>query len=335
VGTVTAQLLYEIQAPDYLTPDATARFDTIRLTDEGADRVRVSGVQGAPPPATTKVCLNNLFGHRNSMTLILTGLDIAAKARILEETIVEALGGREQYAVFDSQLVRSDQTDPASNDEAFAFLRLGVMDPDPAKVARFSAAVVELALASIPGFTATAPPTKGTPAIQHWPAVVSNRHVRPQVVIGGERITVEPLAGTDPSPARTTQGGGEDAPPTWKDTVRLPLGRLFGTRSGDKGGNANLGVWARSERAYAFLREFLTIKRLQSLLPDTAPHPIERYELPNLQALNFYIKGFLGEGVAASLKSDPQAKTLGEYLRGKSIDVPAHLQAEAASGPSA
>ena len=329
VGTVTAQLLYEIRSPDYLTPDVTARFDTIRLNDAGEDRVRVSGVQGAPPPPTTKVCLNNLFGHRNSMTLILTGLDIETKALILEETVVAALGGREQYAVFEARLVRSDQADPVVNEEAFAYLHLGVMDPDPAKVARFSAAVVELALASIPGFTATAPPTKGTPAIQHWPAVIANRHVRPRVVIGEESITVEPLAGAEITAARATGTAGEDRPPSVQDTVALPCGRLFGTRSGDKGGNANLGVWARSDAAYAFLRRTFTTARLNSLLPDTAPYTIERYELPNLKALNFYIKGILGEGVAASLKSDPQAKTLGEYLRAKTIVVPAELQKEA------
>ncbi len=330
VGTVTAQLLYEIRSPDYLTPDVTARFDTIRLNDAGEDRVRVSGVQGAPPPPTTKVCLNNLFGHRNSMTLILTGLDIELKALILEETIVAALGGREQYAVFEARLVRSDQANPAVNEEAFAYLHLGVMDPDPSKVARFSAAVVELALASIPGFTATAPPTKGTPAIQHWPTVVANRHVRPRVVIGEESVTVEPLAGAEITAARAAGTAGEDSPPSVQDTVALPFGRLFGTRSGDKGGNANLGIWARSDTAYAFLCRTLTTEQLKSLLPDTGPYTIERYALPNLRALNFYIKGILGEGVAASLKSDPQAKTLGEYLRVKAITIPAELQNEAA-----
>ena len=334
VGTVTAQLLYEIRSPDYLTPDVTARFDTIQLSAAGEDRVRVSGVQGAPPPPTTKVCLNNLFGHRNSMTLILTGLDIEAKACILEETIVASLGGRDQYAVFEARLVRADQADPAVNEEAFAYLHLGVMDPDPAKVARFSATVVELALASVPGFTATAPPTKGTPAIQHWPTVVANRHIRPRVVLGEEITTINPLAGVETAHAPATETDwGEDTRPIPDDRVTLPFGRLFGTRSGDKGGNANLGVWARSDAAYAFLRHALTTDRLKSLLPDTAPYAIERYEFPNLKALNFYIKGILGEGVAASLKSDPQAKTLGEYLRVKAITVPAELRDEASPGP--
>jgi len=328
-GTVTAQLLYEIQSPHYLTPDVTARFDTIHLTQEGPDRVKVGGVKGAPPPTTTKVCLNNLWGYRNAMTLILTGLDIEQKARILEETVVESLGGRDQYAVFDVQLVRSDQAEPSTNDEAFAYLRFGVIDPDPKKVARFSSAIVELALVSIPGFTATAPPAKGMPAIQHWPTLVANQHVRPQVVVEEERITVEPQPGADMTPCpsvpsaddRTTALGTGRT----EDMVPLPFGRLFGTRSGDKGGNANLGVWARSSKAYDFLRRFLSVEKLTALLPDLAPFDIERYELPHLRALNFYIRGILGEGVAASLRSDPQAKTLGEYLRVKTIEVPVGL----------
>ena len=324
IGTVTAQLLYEIQSPDYLTPDVTARFDTLQLVQEGSDRVRVSGARGTPPPATTKVCLNNFWGYRNAMTLVLTGLDIERKARILEETVVAGLGGRDQYAVFDTQLVRSDQIDPAVNDESFAYLRLGVMDPDPAKVARFSSAIVELALVSIPGFTATAPPAKGTPAIQHWPTLVANQHVQPQVVIGGQTITIAPPTGVDSPPAQPTLTAAKQIP-IGRTFVSLPFGRLFGTRSGDKGGNANLGAWARSAAAYDFLREYLSSDQLKILLPDLASYAVERYELPNLRALNFYIRGILGEGVAASLKSDPQAKTLGEYLRVKTIDEPQEL----------
>ena len=325
-GTVTAQLLYEIQSPHYLTPDVTARFDTIHLAQEGPDRVKVSGVKGAPPPTTTKVCLNNLWGYRNAMTLILTGLDIEQKARILEETVVESLGGRDQYAVFDVQLVRSDQAEPSTNDESFAYLRFGVIDPDPKKVARFSSAIVELALVSIPGFTATAPPAKGTPAIQNWPTLVANPHVRPQVVVGKERISIEPLPGADMAPCPSLLSADDQPPARTEDMVPLPFGRLFGTRSGDKGGNANLGVWARSSEAYDHLRKFLSVAQLTALLPDLAPFDIERYELPHLRALNFYIRGILGEGVAASLRSDPQAKTLGEYLRVKTIAVPVGLQ---------
>ena len=321
VGTVTAQLMYEIGAPRYLTPDVAVRFDTLKLTQEGPDRVRATGVRGEPAPDTTKVCINTLGGYKNSMTVILTGLDIEKKARIVEETLFDSLGGRDQFQVADVQLICSGKTDPPSNDEAFAFLRITVMDPDAKKVGGFSARLVEMALASIPGFTATAPPTKGSPAIVHWPALISVDHIQQKLTMDGEEIVIPATASSNETVTiDVPQPNFPPMPPG--PTVRAPLGRAFATRAGDKGGNANLGVWAKTPEAYGFLHGFLTTDKLKELLPDCAPFAIDRYELPNLLAVNFYVHGLLGEGVAASLRSDPQAKTLGEYLRAKIIDMP-------------
>ncbi len=321
VGTVTAQLLYEVREPRYLTPDVAARFDTIDIFQEDVHRVRIQGVKGEPPTSTTKVCINNLGGYRNSMTIILTGLDIEKKAQIVTEALFDSLGGEKLFSVVDVQLVRSEKKNPPTNEEAFAHLRLSVMDPDPKKVALFSSKLVELALASIPGFTATAPPTKGVPAIMHWPALVSNNHIQQHVFVGDQEIVVKALAQVEALHATPPQARPLPSVPQG-EIVSVPFGELFATRSGDKGGNANLGVWAKTPEAFAFLRDYLSVKRLKILLEDLADFEIERYELPNLLALNFYIKGLLGDGVAASLRSDPQAKTLGEYLRARIVEVP-------------
>src|SRR5262245_24420515 len=148
VGTVTAQLLYEIQGTRYLNPDATARFDSIRLEQAGPDRVRVSGVVGEPPPSTTKVCINYLGGHKNTMTFVLAGLDIEEKARLAEETLWALCGGRARFAETHVRLVRSDRHDPHANDDAFAYLQVTVKDPDASKVGRaFSNKAVRMALA--------------------------------------------------------------------------------------------------------------------------------------------------------------------------------------------
>jgi len=325
VGTVTAQLLYEIAAPTYLTPDVAVRFDTLLLEEEGPDRVRGTGTCGEPPTDTTKVCINTLGGHKNSMTVILTGLDIEKKAAIVSETLFESLGGRDQFQTVNVQLVRSDKTDPPDNDEAFAFLRITVMDPDARKAGKFfSSRVVEMALASIPGFTLTAPPGNGSPAVVHWPALVSTGRIRPELHMDDNHTDIPCSAGpydTVPvTPPETTVPPVPDGP-----TVQAPLGRTFATRAGDKGGNANLGIWAQTPEAFAFLDQFLTTAKLKELLPDCAPYDIDRYRLPNLLAINFYIRGLLGEGVAASVRSDPQAKTLGEYLRAKIIEMPASI----------
>ena len=106
----------------------------------------------------------------------------------------------------------------------------------------------------------------------------------------------------------------------------MPLGTVCGARSGDKGGNANVGLWTWSDDTYRWLAEYLTVARFRELVPETASLAVERYELPNLRALNFVVKGLLGEGVASSVRYDPQAKGLGEYVRSRVVDLPIGLE---------
>ncbi|MCP3954611.1 MAG: exopolyphosphatase, partial [Desulfobacterales bacterium] len=222
--------------------------------------------------------------------------------------LFESLGGRDQFQTVNVQLVRSDKTDPPDNDEAFAFLRITVMDPDAKKAGKFfSSRVVEIALASIPGFTLTAPPGNGSPAVIHWPALVSTRQIYQKLHIGDRTTEVPPVPGPhDPVKVAPLEAGIPAVP--YGPTVQVPLGRAFATRAGDKGGNANLGIWAQTPEAFAFLDHFMTTDKLKELLPDCAPYNIDRFRLPNLLAVNFYIRGVLGDGVAASVRSDPQAK---------------------------
>jgi len=328
VGTVTAQLMYEIREPGYKTPDVTAHFDSLKLEQEAKDRVRVTGTRGTPPTDTTKVCINTFWGQKNTMTVVLTGLDIEKKAAIVDDLLFDLLGGKDQFAETEVQLIRSDKQNPDHNDLATAHLRITVLDPDAKKAGKlFSAKVVELALSSIPGFTLTSPPGPGSPAIRHWPTLVGADKISQVVTMAGKAIEV-PQA-VENAVLASEAKKADDSPETGlfgdEETKTIPLGRLFATRSGDKGGNANLGVWARDDSAHAFLVQYLTSERLAELLPDLAPYEIERHDLPNLRAVNFYIKGILGHGVAASMRSDPQAKTLGEYLRAKMIDVPVSI----------
>jgi Acyclic terpene utilisation family protein AtuA len=326
VGTITAQLLYEIGGPRYLNPDVTARFDSIRLAQDGPDRVRVSGVKGEPPPPDTKLCLNYFGGYKNTMTFVLTGLDIAEKAKLIEDTFWGMVGGRERFAEVAVSLRRSDQEDPESNESAQALLKITVKDPDGAKVGRaWSNRAIEMALAHYPGFHMTSPPTEEMAYAVYWPALVPSGMIEQVVHVGGREIPIPPTMseGPDTAPALPQP---EAIPPTpGGKTVRAPLGRVAGARSGDKGGNANVGVWARTPEAYAWLRRFLTAERLSQLLPEARGLEVERYLLPNLHAVNFVIQRLLGEGVSASTRSDPQAKSLGEYLRAKVVDVPEAL----------
>jgi hypothetical protein len=325
IGTVTAQLLYEIGTPRYENPDVAARFDTIELAQAGPDRVRVFGTRGEPPTDSLKVALNFDAGYRNAMTLVLTGLDVEAKARHVTTLLQGLVGGADQFATFDAQLSRTDRLDAATNAEATALLRITVMDPDRDKVGRrFSGAVVELALASYAGFYATAPPGDASAYGVYWPLLIPRDLVAHTVVLpDGERreirdVTVEPREVVVPA-VKITHAGGP--------VTRRPLGSVCGARSGDKGGNANVGVWALSDAGYAWLAQTLTVERFKQLVGEAEPLEVRRYELANLRALNFVVVGLLGDGVASSTRDDPQAKGLGEYLRSRFLEVPDALVA--------
>jgi hypothetical protein len=336
VGTVTSQLLYEIGSERYLNPDVVARFDTISLSDDGADRVRIGVVRGEPAPPTLKVGINYVGGYRNTFTVALTGLDIEAKAALLEHQVWDAIpGGRDAFAFARAQLLRTDHEDPATNEAATALLRLTVKDPDERRVGRaFSGVAIELALASIPGFYGLGGPAAASPYGVFWPTTVP-AELCPQTVRVGDHVTVVDATIAD-GPAPTITPLAVHVPPVPSGpTVATPLGRVVGARSGDKGGTANLGVFARSADAYGWLAGFLTVERLRALMPaETEGLDVRRYELPNLWALNFLVVGLLEEGVAGSSRMDGQAKSLGEYLRAKVVEVPEVLLAPATSGPS-
>jgi hypothetical protein len=326
VGTVTAQLLYELAEPAYANPDVIAHFDTAVLTPDGKDRVRISGTRGSPPPSTAKVAMNLLGGYRNTMTLVLTGLDIEEKARWARQELFEVLGGEEQFEETDVRLLRFDKPDAPTNPEATAHLRITVKDADPRKVGRrFANATMELALGGYAGFHTTTPPTSETAFGVYWPALVPADVVEHAVVLPDGTTEVIPPAPAEHA-ASETRPAGRPQPAADADlagpTSRVPLGLVCGARSGDKGGNANVGFWTRDPSAFPWLRAYLTVDRLRELLPEAAELEIRRFELPNLSALNFVIVGLLGAGVAASTRPDPQAKGLGEYLRSRLVDVP-------------
>ncbi|WP_407664623.1 acyclic terpene utilization AtuA family protein [Mycolicibacterium anyangense] len=323
IGTVTAQLLYEISGARYANPDTTARFDTIGLSEDGPDRVRISGVRGEPPPPAVKVSLNSIGGFRNAVTFILTGLDIEQKATLVRSQLESALTATPAEIVW--TLARTDRPDADTEQTASALLTCVVRDPDPNTVGRrFSSAAVELALASYPGFTSTAPPGEaqvyGVFTAGYVPAdEIEHLAVHPD----GSRTRIE-------APARTLELGEVVAPELPEPlapgpTRRLPLGAVAGARSGDKGGAANIGVWVRTDEQWRWLAHTLTTDLLRELLPETQGLPITRHLLPGLRAVNFDIDGILGKGVAYNARFDPQAKGLGEWLRSRHVDIPEEI----------
>ena len=326
VGTVTAQLLYEIGSPAYLNPDVISHFDTLEITQESQDRVLVKNNRGSSPTKTHKVCINLVGGYRNGIELLLTGLDIEEKSKLIVDQIFKSLGGREQFDKVDIQLHRTDKENPTSNEEAQAFLRIDVMSSNPDLVGRlFNAKIIELALANFPGWTGRSGVVPSGAYIEYWPALVNSKYIKEHIHIDGKVIDVTPTSQMDLEEKYYQKVPYENNKLDVNNFKEEYFGKIFGTRSGDKGGCANLGVWAKSQDAYSFLFEFLTVKKLKELMPDLDEFQIDRYELPNILSLNFYVHGILQDGVSSSTRMDGQAKSLGEYLRAKKINFPEQL----------
>jgi hypothetical protein len=333
VDTVTAQLVYEIQSPLYLGPDVSTRLDGLTLSQVGPDRVAVTGATGEPPPETAKVCLNAFGGFRNTVEFLLTGLDVPQKAALIEHQMEAAFAAGTRPETVEWHLDRTDAADPETQARATSLLRLHVKSDRPEPVARaFSDAAIQLALASYPGFSVSRPPTAGTPYGVYRAAYVPQAEV-PHVVVhpDGRRENIPPPPASGAKwresgleinhPAPLAGGGG---------TTRAPLGRLVHARSGDKGGDANIGVWIPADHparddAYAWLVDLLDVATVRELLPEAAALDVEVHLLPTLRAVNVVVHGLLGEGVASSTRLDPQAKGVGEWLRARHCAIPTVL----------
>jgi hypothetical protein len=324
VGTVTAQFLYEIEGPRYPNPDVVARFDTVRLEQLGPNRVSISGARGEPAPSDLKVSINVAGGYRSSATFGLMGLDIPAKAKLAERGLWSAFkGGRDYFEAAGSSLRSVSIGDGEFDDIPSAQLTLYARDPDPGKVASFVRAVNEMSLSTYPGKFSHAVPTKPTAFAIHWPALLPAELVTPVVDFEGQEHEVPSV----PAPPQQVRLEEAPLPPPYvsKATQRVPLGTIAAARSGDKGGNASLGLWVRGDDEWAWLAHYLTVDTFLRVYPEFAGYPVERYAFPNIRGLNFVIRGLLGEGVAASTRYDPQAKGLGEVVRARLVDIPSDL----------
>ncbi|WP_017609798.1 acyclic terpene utilization AtuA family protein [Nocardiopsis xinjiangensis] len=324
-GTVTAQFVYEIVGARYPGPDVTTRLDTVELAQEGPDRVRLSGTRGEAPPPTLKVGLTGLTGFRNEYDLLITGDGAEEKAAWAQRQIRAALAHRKPS---DLRFDLRPAEDPGGHtqDRATARLRVTARDHDARAIGRnFGAAAVEIALAGYAGFHMSAPPSPARPdGIAATHELVPVQEVEHTAILpDGDRIAIahsdrfQDLAPVPEPPLPPLPPEGPRR--------RAPLGTVLGARSGDKGADANLGVWVRDDAGFAWLAHELTAERIQELLPETADLEVTRHLLPNLRAANFWIEGMLAPGTARREGQDPQAKGLGEWLRARRTDLPEAL----------
>ncbi|MGQ0465007.1 MAG: acyclic terpene utilization AtuA family protein [Sporichthyaceae bacterium] len=322
--TVKAQLLYEIQGPIYLNPDVTVDLRPVCVEAAGPDRVRVSGTKGLAPASTTKVAITAFAGYENSIEAYLCGLDIEAKAELVlaQTTLALADSGIEFHRI---DRLGTAGVDPASLEEATVTLRIVGRSADADSLAppRFFRAMASGILGSIPGFHCESHHlrfTRPSPVVEYWPGIVSIAAL-PHVAVlddGTRVVPVEPSTRAAPP----TVGADEAPPPVDAGPcLRRPLGRVAHARSGDKGGNSNVGIWVAPE-AYEWLRSELSEVRFRQLFPESEGLRVTRHEFPNLSAVHFVVHGNLGTGASSNGRLDALGKSVGEYLRARHLDVP-------------
>ncbi len=335
IGTIKSQLLYEISSPLYLNPDVIADFSTIKLSQIAKNEVRVSETRGLAPTDDLKVSLLVDGGYRNSMTAVITGLDPKKKADLLIEHLKLKLDIG-QFDSFETELTKAAKDDPPSNEEANSYLKVSVASSNEELAGRrFSNAIVELALSNYAGFHSTTPPGSASRFDRYIPALIERSSVVEMVSLIGVEDSQFTVEGTGNYSSydelalrlaaiqndRTNLGS---LPETTTVTM-APLGAIVGARSGDKGGDCNIGLFVNDSPSYEWLEEFLTEEKFKSLFPDFAKFRVLRYRFNNLLALNFIVEGLLGDGVSSSTRNDPQGKGAGEYVRSRIVPIPTNI----------
>lgn len=324
--TVKAQLFYEIQGPVYLNPDVTVRLDHVRVDEIAPDRVQVSGTVGAPPPPTTKVAIFGPVGFTVVNSVYVTSPHVAEKIALIRDQLLHDLP---DGVSIDLTQVGTPADDPESQWAATVALRIMATSVSKQALtdADMTTRIGSLYLQSIPGFFndvhagLTSTPR---PRVDYWPGLLPMTALDHRAVLDdGRSLTVD-------VPAERAMIGQPvhrepDEAPLPDRVTRAPLGAVVHARSGDKGGNSNVGIWTRDPRVWLWLRRFLTTDEIKRLVPDAKDLDVTRHEFPELQGVHFVLHGLLGTGGSSNTRIDQVGKAIGEYIRSRQVLIPDDL----------
>jgi len=329
VDTVTAQLVYEIQGPRYLNPDATVHLETVQLTQAGPDRVAIGPVAGSPPPSTAKVAVFAPIGFEISTMLFCTSPDVAEKVALLREQLGLLLDG--VVDELDVTPLGTAAPDPASQWEATVPIRVIATARERERLRAFPQAVNSLYLQGFPGFHHDGhaqPAREPWPRIDYWPALLPAEVLVHRAVMDDGSVIDAPTPSRTASDDEVRQPLHPEPSPTAPTSGRpVMLGDLAYARAGDKGGNSNVGIWVSDPAHWEWLRTTLSSEGLRALMPEAADLGVVRHEFPHLRAVHFVLQGLLGTGGSSNLRVDQIGKSVGEYLRSKRVPVPEELLA--------
>ncbi|MFT3952994.1 MAG: DUF1446 domain-containing protein [Piscinibacter sp.] len=337
--SVAEQMLYEIGDPArYLLPDVACDFSHVTMTQDGPDRVRVTGARGGPPTGTLKVSATTPDGYRTIGTVTIGGREAAAKARrageaILQrasrlvraaglgdftETSIEVLGAEATYGA---------NARPEAARAREVVLKIAARHPQEQALAMLAREIAPAATAMAQGLTGFFAGRPGVqPVMKGYSFLVPATEVPATVTMSGESVTVAaPTGGPAPPPEPAVPE--EPALPPFGPLTPVPLIALAVGRSGDKGNSANIGIIARKPVYLPHIRAALTPEAVKAFFRQTGVTAVERFELPGMNALNFVLHDCLGGGGVASLRIDPQGKAFAQMLMDLPIPVPAALAA--------
>jgi hypothetical protein len=336
--TVTAQLVYEIQGPKYLNPDVTVDLSGIRCEQLAPDRVLVSGARGEPPPDTTKVAMFAPEGWQIVSWAFVTGIDIERKLALLRAQLHTLLG--DQVDHLEITAFGTPAAQPESQAEATVPMRIAAQasERDALTEENFFSKLNSLYLWSVPGFytdSGAERALKPTRRIEYWPAVLHVSQLAHTVTLeDGRTLEIPPHPRAVAAVRQPEHVEPQPAPASARHvTQRAPLGRIAYARSGDKGGNCNVGIWAAEEKSWPWLRQTLSSDMLRRLLPRAEGLEIVRHEFPNLRAVHFIVRGLLGRGGSTNLQADQVGKAVGEFLLARQMDIPVELLVDEYTGP--
>ncbi|KAI8650211.1 hypothetical protein NCS56_01473700 [Fusarium sp. Ph1] len=343
INTVRSQLLYEIQGRYYFNPDVIADLCSLKVSQEGPDRVHISAVKGLPPPPTLKVAIQAVAGYQAEMLVYAIGLDIEEKVQSFESQLREDLEhqqGREPLRKLEVQLIGAAKQNPTSTNAATAVIRVFAQaaEAEPLTTLNFQQRIMQNLGQAFPGFTPNLEYHRTTvprPYFTYFPGLISRSEVTTKVHwLGSE--TIQSISSDQAKISKQDEVRQENYETTdpvdlaaFGPTVAVPLGHKVFARSGDKGSNANVGFFPQdtSQEAWDWLRSFLTTQRLLELLGEDAfaVSKVERIEFPNLRAVHFVLFDMLGGGVVETSRPDSLAKGIAEYLRARVVDYPEKL----------
>jgi len=335
IGTVAEQLLYEIGDPaSYILPDVVCDFTHVELTEDGPDRITVTGTRGRPCTDQYKISATYQDGYRAMSMPTLIGPDSVARAQLLGESIIrrcERILRDQKMPGFDevSIEVLGAETNYGARATTAAtrevVLKIGVRHAQRAAVNVFASEIAPMGTGGpqgLTGFFAGRP--RPQPVVRLFSFLAPKADILPHVELDGTAVECSVAPGTsspEPAPNAISKPGS----PSDEPMINVPLVALAWGRSGDKGDLANIGLIARKPAYLPYIRAALPASAVAGYFAHFCQGRVDCFELPGLHALNYVLHDTLGGGGMASLRIDPQGKAYAQILMDLPIPVPARL----------